>query len=579
MTLREASGAESRSGTIRGLAGRLFRVRHPYASNLDVDRAHTVMVTSVVLAALGIIGGGILTSLSPADYPPSDIIPPLILAAQASAVIYALAQFGQLRLASLLLVVVTSILPIGLNWTSGITGLGPMAFALPVVTAALLIGPRAGYLAMLPALFGIALIEYRFDVMAVPEGLTAAQGVTRLLLRVFEAGIYLTLIALLSSQLSNSLRRLADAARQRALQLEAAALVSEAAASAPTVGALLNLAVERIREAFGFYHAQVFLVDQEGRNARLEASTGRAGVALLARGHSLPVGSRSVIGQSTYTGKPVVINDVRTDPTHRPNDLLPDTRAELSLPLTVGGSVIGALDVQSTQVNVFGDDEVTSLQVMANQLAGYIEKARLLAELTARTSEQQNLIEDAQNNLRQIEELNRRLTREGWSEYLQLQRARGTLGYTLQAGTVRDDSDWTAPMRQAFTGEQSVVIRHDQQAHIAALPLKVRGEVIGVLEIERDGTKPWTDNELEMAETLIDRLSVAVENARLYEQATLSAQREHVVNRIAQDVQAAESVDQILQAALTELSSMLGASRGVVQLQAKAERGSSTSGG
>jgi GAF domain-containing protein len=92
-----------------------------------------------------------------------------------------------------------------------------------------------------------------------------------------------------------------------------------------------------------------------------------------------------------------------------------------------------------------------------------------------------------------------------------------------------------------------------------------------VLEVERDGSRPWTDSELEMVETLVDRLGLAVENARLYEQASLAAEREHVVNRIAQDVQGAESIDEVLQSALSELSSVLGASRGIVQISPKGE--------
>jgi GAF domain-containing protein len=75
-----------------------------------------------------------------------------------------------------------------------------------------------------------------------------------------------------------------------------------------------------------------------------------------------------------------------------------------------------------------------------------------------------------------------------------------------------------------------------------------------------------------MAETLVDRLALAVENARLYEQATQASEREHVINRIAQDVQAAQTIDEILQSALTELGSVLGASRGVVQISPKVEQ-------
>jgi GAF domain-containing protein len=381
----------------------------------------------------------------------------------------------------------------------------------------------------------------------------------------------LLVIGATAAFVTNSLRRLALDAQRTANQMEAAAQIGETAATAPTVGALLNLTVERIRDTFGFYHAQVFLVDQERRMARLEASTGRAGVALLARGHALPVGSRSIIGQTTYSGKAMIVNDVRNNPTHRVNELLPDTKAELALPLIISAEVIGALDVQSIDYGAFQADDIRSLQVIATQLASYIEKTQLVSRLQQQAFDQQSLIEQSQTSLRQIEDLNRRLTREGWSDYLRAHRSRGPLGYTLQGDMVHQDTSWTAPMRQAYSGEQSVVIRHDQSANIAASPVRIRGEVIGVLEVERDGTHPWTENDLEMAETLIDRLALALENARLYEQATLAAEREHIVNRIAQNVQEAESVDVILQSALSELSNVLGASRGVVQINPKAE--------
>jgi GAF domain-containing protein len=100
----------------------------------------------------------------------------------------------------------------------------------------------------------------------------------------------------------------------------------------------------------------------------------------------------------------------------------------------------------------------------------------------------------------------------------------------------------------------------------------VRGEVIGVLEVERGGDRPWTDEDLDAAETLVDRLGVALENARLFERATQATEREQVINKIAQDVQSADTVDEILQAALTELGAVLGASRGVVQISPKPEQ-------
>jgi GAF domain-containing protein len=221
---------------------------------------------------------------------------------------------------------------------------------------------------------------------------------------------------------------------------------------------------------------------------------------------------------------------------------------------------------------VFEPEEIRSLQIVAQQLATSIEKTRLVEALQMRAAENQRLFEEAQRSLQQVEDLNRRLTREGWSDFLRAQNPNSVLGYTLSDAQIEVDTAWTAPMKQAYQGEQSVVVRQDQNAHIAALPLRVRGEVIGVLEVERGGDHPWTDEELDVAETLVDRLAVALENARLFQQATQATEREQVINKIAQDVQSAETIDQILQAALTELGSVLGASRGIVQISPKPEQ-------
>lgn len=559
-------------GAVRGGGQRgLFALRYQYEDPLDEQRAESLLATPLFLAAFGLVAGILLVLADPALYVPLEVIPPLVITLVLCGIVYWLVQTGHLVSAGILFVGTLSAIPVALNWITGMVGPAALGFALPVIAASLLSSPRWAYASVIPALLGVSVLLYKFSYITPEPGITPATAFPTMVSRFGEALAYLVVAVAVTAQFNRTLQRWAVNAQRRARQLEAAALISEAAATAPTVGTLLNLVVERVRDTFGYYHAQVFLVDAERRMARLEASTGRAGVALLARGHALPVGSRSVIGQTTYSGKTVIVNDVRDNPTHRPNELLPDTMAEMALPLVVGGDVIGALDVQSTKPNQFQDADINSLQVIASLLAGFIEKARLVSQLQARAAEQQGLVDEAQNNLRQIEDLNRRLTREGWTDYLRAHHEHGTLGYTLEGTAVQQDTTWTAPMRQAFQGEKSVVIRQDQQAHIAALPLRIRGEVIGVLEVERDGTRPWSDDDIAMAETLIDRLALAVENARLYEQATLAAEREHVVNQIAQNVQEAESVDDILRSALSQLSTVLGASRGIVQISPRDE--------
>ncbi len=560
---------------LANLTGWVFVVRHPYENELQQQRALALSVMSSVFGVLGLFGTiGILLF-----FPQVMSLPLLILNIFLALLylgVYALVQRGLLGLASFIFVIMVLIVPTVQSVPFAFLDheMVVLGLTIPVISAALLLGPGWALVAALLGSVAIGIVTYAeyVRILETLRGSALNVAVNDLVVTGLISIFLLGMLSLFAWLLANGLFRWAQSAQRRARQIEAAAAVGETAASAKNVGLVLNVLVERIRDAFDFYHAQVFLLDIEKRIARLEASTGKAGVALLARGHALPVGSRSVIGQCTYRGEPVVVNDVSLSAFHRPNELLPDTRAEMALPLLVENEVIGALDIQSTEVDAFQLEDIRSLQLMSNQIAIAIERARLVNEMETRAEENQRLFEEAQRNLRQIEDLNRQLTREGWRDYLRARRVHGRLAYSLQEGQVQQDVRWTAPMRQAFQGEKSVIIRHDQQAHIAAVPVRVRGEVIGVLEIERGGDQPWTDQELEMAETLVERLGLALENARLYEQATLAVEREQIVNRISQEVQQAESIDDVLQTALAELSSALGVSRGIVQISPKAEQ-------
>lgn len=553
------------------LLGRLLTVQHKFRDPLDRQRATVLTAMSLFFSVLGLLGMFGIILVLPGLLPTQMIMLNISMALLYLGV-YFLLQTGRLRFASVTFVLLTIIVPTLQSIPFPFLGAQVVAlgFATSIVTSAFLLGPVWPFIvyAISMGLTTVAFLMGRaaeFLPSADSEIISFANPQVAV---IAETGFLLGILTLFSWLLNSSLFSWAISAQRRSRLLEAAVVVSESAAQASSLSMLLAEVVNRIRDTYGFYHAQVFLLDRERRVARLEASTGRAGEALLARGHGLMVGSQSIIGECTKLGKPVVVNNVQADPLHKRNELLPDTAAELALPLLVNNMVIGALDVQSVETNAFSREDVRSLQLMANQLSTAIDKTRLVDELQNSAAENLRLLEDARISLTQIEDMNRRLTQEGWLDYLGTRR-RGTLGYSMVSDEIRQDTGWSAAMKQAYVGDTSVVIRHDQKekAHIAAIPLRVRGEIIGVLEIERGGDQPWGDIELQMAEELVDRLGLAVENARLFEQATEAAQREQVVNRIAQDVQRAQSIDEVLQAALADISDVLGASRGIVQIR------------
>jgi GAF domain-containing protein/DNA-binding response OmpR family regulator len=182
--------------------------------------------------------------------------------------------------------------------------------------------------------------------------------------------------------------RLLSQTERRARQLATSAQVSQIASSILDLNMLMPRIVELIRESFSYDHVQIFLMDDEQAYAELRASTGEAGRQLLSVKHRLQKGSRSVIGQVTATGEPVIATDTAdAQVVHRPNPYLPQTRSEMAIPLKLKGQVVGALDVQSNQPNVFDADDVAVLTTLAAQISVAIDNAELFEQSRRRASE------------------------------------------------------------------------------------------------------------------------------------------------------------------------------------------------
>lgn len=325
-----------------------------------------------------------------------------------------------------------------------------------------------------------------------------------------------------SKELENDVRR-----------ISAVTEVGRAITGTRDLNVLLNQVVNLIIDQFDFYHAQVFLLDEIGQNAILKASTGEAGQKLLARGHSLPVGSQSVIGQVTSHGGTVIAADTDIDAIHRRNELLPYTRAEMALPLRVAGRIIGALDVQAVEPDAFRNTDISIFQAMADQLAIAIENARLF--------------EQARRDLQDIERLNRQLTGEAWRQYIDKKEGSTTGFQATDAGI--------APVSGDEDGQPTL-----------SVPLQVRGQTIGLLDISaRDGSEPDEDTR-QMLEAVAERVALALDSTRLSEQAQQQAVREQILSRLSAELQATTDLKVILRIAAREASRALDVPQSFVHL-------------
>jgi PAS domain S-box-containing protein len=155
---------------------------------------------------------------------------------------------------------------------------------------------------------------------------------------------------------------------------------------------LLRQTLERLSDAFGYYHAHVYLPDETGEVLTVYAGLGEAGAMMEQQGHSIPLSAElSLVARAGRTLEAVVVNDVAAAPDYLPNPLLPETKSEVAIPLVAGERLIGVLDVQHNITDHFDDDEVRTLSVVGNQLAVAVQNA--------------SLFEQAQNALAQTEAL------------------------------------------------------------------------------------------------------------------------------------------------------------------------------
>lgn len=203
---------------------------------------------------------------------------------------------------------------------------------------------------------------------------------------VFVLGIVNPLVAWLirnwATKIENA--KLSVQANRRALHLETASLVGQRMTSLLDLDCLLTEVVKLIRAKFGYYHANLFLADEETREIVLKESDGPSAPLMKARGVRLKIGQEGITGWVASSGQTLVCNDVRQEPRYFKIELLPETQAELAVPLRVGERIVGVLDVQSNRHDAFDQGNVTALEILGHQVGIAIENARLFQETKQR---------------------------------------------------------------------------------------------------------------------------------------------------------------------------------------------------
>jgi len=346
---------------------------------------------------------------------------------------------------------------------------------------------------------------------------------------------------LLITTLEDRIAERTQAIERSERQLRAAVQVGKAAASLRNLDDLLNSATELISQQFGFYHAGIFLVDDFGEYALLTAANSEGGHRMLAREHKLRVGAEGIVGYVTSTGEARIALDVGRDAAYFDNPDLPHTRSEMALPLLAGGKILGALDIQSTEGEAFSEADIASLQVLADQIAIAIENARLF--------------EESRRSLATAQRAYGEQSQLGWQELIH---QKVNYGYrSTPDGSIfplEQDKEDESP--NALAGEKEIYL--DDNGLKVAIPITVRGEAVGTIRLSRENSAPsWREKDLDLAKSMTEELSRAMDSARLFDETKKQADRERVVGEISDKMRETMNVESVVRLAADELYKLL----------------------
>jgi GAF domain-containing protein/HAMP domain-containing protein len=362
----------------------------------------------------------------------------------------------------------------------------------------------------------------------------------------------------MTGQLRDVIGSLEQRVANRTQRLEMLATLSERLTAILDFEQLLTELVNQVKESFDYYHAHVYILDDNRQNLVMTAGAGQAGAEMKAQGHHIPLNApTSLVARAARSSEIVWVDNVREAEDWLPNPLLPDTYAEMAVPIILEGQVVGVLDVQEDEIAGLDEGDANLLRSLANQVAVAIRNARLFAE--ARAAQERYL-------------------EQSW-EKTRVAPASGQYLYVRPGATPLDETKrqaMTEARRQALAqNHPAVVAPNDGSSEGKSLvaPINLRDKTIGVLQLHAASgdDQTWSKDDLALVETVVDQLVQTADNLRLFEETRERAGREQTIREITDKLRAAPNLDALLETAARELGQRLGVRHTVLELGIEAE--------
>jgi phosphoserine phosphatase RsbU/P len=348
--------------------------------------------------------------------------------------------------------------------------------------------------------------------------------------------------------------------RERAELLDFLLEVSEVTSETLDLDQLLANVAEIVKEVIPHDLFAILLYSEKTRGMRVRYAIGHRDE--IVRSLTIQLGE-GITGTAAATRQPLLVQDVRSDPRYL--IALDAVRAELAVPMLVRGKLVGVIDLESTRLNAFSEQDKALLTLIAGRIGVSIDNARLYRRVErqnrtlrvlAHLSQEFSSILDLDELLTKIAStvravinydsfsiflvdpeynLLRHRFSQRFDERITVQNIEMGKGITGAAVQSRE----TIRVSDTLSDPRYISMHPDVRSEVA-VPLVSQDRVIGVMDLESNRLGFFTEEHVRALSLLAPQIASSVENARLYEEL---GQREH---RMQEDLRAAYKLQSVL---------------------------------
>ncbi|NDJ79087.1 MAG: PAS domain S-box protein, partial [Chloroflexi bacterium] len=374
--------------------------------------------------------------------------------------------------------------------------------------------------------------------------------------------------------------------------------IDQAILSAVSPEAIATAALEHIRALVPCKRASVLVLEPEHDAGRVLAAFSayetRVGI-----GYTMSMAESRRVFPALWRGESQFVRDITEISSELPVAAM--LRAEgiqsyINVPLMVRGQLIGALSLGADVVHAFTADHLEVAEEVADQLSIAIHQARLhvaerqrrlvaetlghAATIIGSTLELAEVLDRILEQLSAVIDFDSASVQRKYDNQLEIMACRGFdqphnvigLQFPIQA---------KFPNMRVVTDQQPLALDDITQdyphfqdeatdytsGHIRSwlgVPLLLRNRVIGMIALDRGDVRPFVEDDIELAVAFASQASIAIENARLYEQAQARAAELESLLAISSELSSTLDLDALLGLVIDQALTLLAADEGSI---------------